>query len=103
MFGCKAFVHIPKDKRSKLDDKTKPCIFLGYAREEFGYRLWDLVNIKIIKRRDVVFLKDQVHDDAKDKPESNSEVPANVDPAPSPTLSVGPSVTSRKHVEGGGG
>ena len=22
VFGCKAFVHVPKDERSKLDDKT---------------------------------------------------------------------------------
>ena len=28
VFGCRAFVHIPKDERSKLDDKAKPFIFL---------------------------------------------------------------------------
>ncbi|GJT03502.1 phospholipase-like protein [Tanacetum coccineum] len=33
-----AFVHIPKDERSKLDVKTKPCVFLGYGQDEFGYR-----------------------------------------------------------------
>ena len=38
VFGCKAFVHNPKDERLKLDVKAKPCIFLGYAYEEFGYR-----------------------------------------------------------------
>ncbi|KAG6432866.1 hypothetical protein SASPL_104454 [Salvia splendens] len=75
-----AFVHIPKDERSKLDDKTKPCIFLGYAHEEFDYRLWDPINRKIIRSRDVVFLEDQVAHDAKEKPESNSEVPVNLDP-----------------------
>ncbi|CAH9075454.1 unnamed protein product [Cuscuta epithymum] len=26
VFGCKAFVHIPKDERSKLDVKSKPCV-----------------------------------------------------------------------------
>ena len=36
VFGCRAFVHIPKDERSKLDIKAKPCIFLGYGHEEFG-------------------------------------------------------------------
>ncbi|GJW74762.1 putative RNA-directed DNA polymerase [Tanacetum coccineum] len=30
VFGCKASVHIPKDERSKLDVKNKPCVFLGY-------------------------------------------------------------------------
>ncbi|XP_048234354.1 uncharacterized protein LOC125370936 [Ricinus communis] len=41
VFGCKAFVHIPKDERSKLDVKSKPCVFLGYGQDEFGYRLYD--------------------------------------------------------------
>ena len=43
VFGCKAFVHVPKDERSKLDAKTKPCVFLGYDQDEFDYRLYDLV------------------------------------------------------------
>lgn len=47
VFGCRAFVHIPKDERSKLDDKSKQCIFLGYAHSEFGYRLWDPIDKKI--------------------------------------------------------
>ena len=48
VFGCRAFVHIPKDERSKLDVNAKPCIFLGYGREEFGYRLWDPLSRKIV-------------------------------------------------------
>lgn len=46
VFGCRAFVHIPKDERSKLDGKVKQCIFVGYAHEEFGYRLWDPISKK---------------------------------------------------------
>ncbi|KAL6336690.1 hypothetical protein AAG906_036004 [Vitis piasezkii] len=34
VFGCKAFVHIPKDERSKLDAKTRPCVFIGYVEDE---------------------------------------------------------------------
>ena len=41
VFGCRAFVHIPKDEWSKLDFKEKSCIFLGYGHEEFGYKLWN--------------------------------------------------------------
>ena len=52
------YVHIPKDEKSKLDDKAKKCIFLSYGHEEFGYRLWDPVARKLIRSRDVVFLKD---------------------------------------------
>ena len=30
VFGCDAFVHVPKEKRSKLDKKVVKCIFIGY-------------------------------------------------------------------------
>ncbi|KAD5961372.1 hypothetical protein E3N88_12845 [Mikania micrantha] len=59
VFGCKAFVHIPKDERSKLDVKTKPFIFLGYGQDEFGYRLYDPVLKKLVRSRDVVFMENQ--------------------------------------------
>ena len=55
ILGCEAFVHIPKENRTKLDDKSMKCIFLGYADEDFGYRLWDPVKHKIIRSRDVIF------------------------------------------------
>ena len=41
MFGCRAFAHVPDNERSKLDGKSKECIFLGYSHDQFGYRLWD--------------------------------------------------------------
>ena len=63
VFGCRAYVHIPKDERSKLDDKCKPCIFLGYDHVEFCYRLYARVEKKFIRSRDVVFLEDQTLQD----------------------------------------
>ena len=55
IFGCEAFVHIPKENRTKLDDKSMKFIFFGYVDEDFGYRLWDPVKHKIIRSRDVIF------------------------------------------------
>jgi len=49
VFGCKEFVHIPRDERSKLDGKSKQCIFLGYGWDDFGYRFWDPVDKKIVR------------------------------------------------------
>jgi hypothetical protein len=60
VFGCKTYVHIPKERRSKLDDKATPCIFLGYGNEEFGYRLWDPEKRRIVRCRDDVFYEDQI-------------------------------------------
>ena len=52
---CKAFMHVPKEHRSKLDNKATPCVLVGYSDEEFGYGLWDLEKRKIVRSRDVVF------------------------------------------------
>ncbi|WVZ24581.1 hypothetical protein V8G54_003125 [Vigna mungo] len=54
VFGCKASVHILKDERAKLDAKAKDCIYLGSARDEFGFRLWDPANRKIVRSRDTI-------------------------------------------------
>lgn len=40
-FGCVTYVHIDLDAISKLDPKSKKCIFIGYGNDEFGYRFWD--------------------------------------------------------------
>ena len=39
VFGCLAYEHIAKDKRGKINPKSRQCIFLGYNKEEFGYWL----------------------------------------------------------------
>ena len=55
VFECNAFVCVPKEQRSKLDSKSTPCIFVGYGDVEFGYKLWDPKEKKMIRSRDVVF------------------------------------------------
>lgn len=72
VFGCKAFVHVPKDERSKLDAKTRQYIFLGYGRDEFGYRLYYPVEKKLIRSRDVVFMEDQTIEDIDKMKKINS-------------------------------
>ena len=42
IFCCEAFVHVPKKKRSKLDNKAEKCIFVGYKDGIKGYKLWIL-------------------------------------------------------------
>ena len=53
LFGCLAYVHVAKDKRVKLDPKSRPCIFLGDGDDEFGYCVWDLVDKKVFRSREV--------------------------------------------------
>ena len=55
IFGCKAFAHIPKDDRRKLDAKSFECIFVGYHNDHKAYKLFHPSSHKLIASRDVVF------------------------------------------------
>ncbi|THG98316.1 hypothetical protein EW026_g3859 [Hermanssonia centrifuga] len=55
VFGCKAHVHIPDEKRNKLDAKSLECTHLGYAENRKAYRLVHRPSGKIIESCDVVF------------------------------------------------
>ena len=55
VFGCDAYVHVPKEKRTKLDNKSERCIFIGYKDGLKGYKLWNLKTRKVVYNRDVVF------------------------------------------------
>jgi hypothetical protein len=55
VFGCDAYVHVPKENRSKLDNKAEKCIFIGYKDGVKGYKLWNLETKKTVYSRDVVF------------------------------------------------
>jgi hypothetical protein len=55
VFGCDVFVHVPKEKRSKLDKKEVKCIFIGYKEGMKGYKIWDPASRKIMYNQDVVF------------------------------------------------
>ena len=59
VFDCLAYVHVAKDKWRKLDPKTRPCIFLGYGDDEFGYRQWNLQEKKVAQSRDIVFMEEK--------------------------------------------
>ena len=60
VFGCLACVHVAKDKRGKLAPKSRPCIFLGYGEDKFRYQLWDVINKKVIRSRDIVVMEEKV-------------------------------------------
>jgi hypothetical protein len=54
-YSFEGFVYIDKENRTNLEAKSKKCTFIGYNVNDFGYRLWDYENHKIIRSRDVVF------------------------------------------------
>ena len=54
-FGCPAYAHVPKERRTKLDSKTRKCIMMGYEPGTKAYRLWDPKQRCMIISRDVIF------------------------------------------------
>ena len=69
-FGCKAYAHVPIQRRSKLDSKMIECIFLGYCTDTKGYRLYNQAKKEVIISRDVIFDKseDTSHHDNSQSP-----------------------------------
>jgi hypothetical protein len=55
IFGCIAYVHVPDEKRSKLDPKVEKCIFIGYSLEQKGYRCFNPSTQKLHVSINVVF------------------------------------------------
>jgi hypothetical protein len=54
IYGCTAFVHVPKEKRKALDDRSEECILIGYGSGNI-YRLLTKKTRKLIIARDVKF------------------------------------------------
>ena len=73
VFGCEAYVHVPKENVSKLYKKVEECIFIGYKDGLKGYNLWKLETKNIMYIQYVVFreIKDVKHEvlPRKEEPE----------------------------------
>ena len=56
VFGCRAYMHVDKTKRSKLQPRSIPVVFVGYAAEAKAWLVYDPVSSKKTHvSRDVTF------------------------------------------------
>ena len=55
IFGCPVYIHIPKEKRTKLDPLGKKGIFVGYSESSKSYKIYFPGFKKINISRDVTF------------------------------------------------
>jgi hypothetical protein len=76
VFGCDAYVHVPKENMSKLDKKAEKCIFIGYKYGIKGYKIWNRETKKVVYSRDVVFR--EMKDVVKQETLSSKEEPENI-------------------------
>ena len=62
VFGSILYAYVPDQERSKLDDKSKKYVFIGYDPSFKGYKLYNLSTRKVIVSRDVEFDKEDTWD-----------------------------------------
>jgi hypothetical protein len=78
VFRCKGYMHVPADKRRKLDVKAIEVTLVGFEPGSKGYQLWDKQTHSIKLSRDVTF----------DESSFPSQKDVKTHPAPTQTLPV---------------
>ncbi|CAN1319888.1 Retrovirus-related Pol polyprotein from transposon TNT 1-94 [Linum perenne] len=59
VFGCTVFVLLPQQSRTKIEPRSRKCIFLGYAAQQKGYKCLDPQNNRIFITVNTVFWEAQ--------------------------------------------
>ncbi|PWA98023.1 hypothetical protein CTI12_AA024020 [Artemisia annua] len=62
VFESIAYVHVPSQRRSKLDDKSEKHVFVGYDKQSKGYKLYNPITGKVVVSRDVEFDEEEAWD-----------------------------------------
>ena len=68
IFGCHVYIHIPKEKMTKLDPSGKKGIFVGYSERLKAYRIYFPGYKKIDINRDVTFNEDTAYNKSRKRP-----------------------------------
>jgi hypothetical protein len=55
IFGCPVFIHIPKEKRNKMEPSRKKGIFVGYCEVSKAFKIYILGQHHIDISKDVTF------------------------------------------------
>jgi hypothetical protein len=55
IFGCHVYIHVPKEKRTKMEPSSKKGVFVGYSENSKAYRIYVPGQRQIEVSRDVTF------------------------------------------------
>ncbi|KAL1549825.1 Beta-galactosidase 8 [Salvia divinorum] len=95
VFGCTVFVHVPKHERSKFSPCAIKCVFLGYGRNQKGYRCYDPTTQTMHTTLNCDFVEGEFfYSQPSSQGESQSETPKSdtLGWLPTPTLTPTPTI-----------
>lgn len=55
IFGCVCYVHVNENKCTKLDPRSRKCVFLGYKNGTKGYIVFDIKRREIAISQNIIF------------------------------------------------
>jgi hypothetical protein len=58
IFGCPVYIHVPIEKRTRLEPSSRKGLFVGYSATSKAYKVYILEQRKTIVSRDVKFEED---------------------------------------------
>ena len=73
IFGTLVYIHVQKEKRSKLEPSGKKGTFVGYSESSKAYRIYVPRQRYIEVSRDVIFHEDVVFHQSKELPNDIDE------------------------------
>ena len=75
IFGFLVYIHVPKEKRTKLDPSGRKGVFVGYSDTSKAFRIYFPGFKKIDINRDVAFDKDSTYIKSRKLPIEEIEEP----------------------------
>ena len=86
IFGCSLYIHVPRERRTKLEPSGKKGVFVGYGESANAYRIYIPGQRKIELSRDVTFEEDIAYQRSRhtESDSDEQEAPQDVLASPSP-------------------
>ncbi|CAI7932295.1 unnamed protein product [Closterium sp. NIES-54] len=79
VFGCMGLVHVPKEKRDKLQAAAVWAVHLGLARGSKGWLMWDPKSNTIFTTRDAKFMEGLMLKEWSERGRSKVTIPLGIE------------------------
>lgn len=75
VFGSWVFVHVPVEKRKKLDHRAVKCRFIGYLAGSKGWKFWEPKSNTFMESAHARWLEEEAADTSKDDVSTSQPIP----------------------------